>query len=153
MLIQALGEDRGDDDLATAVTESSLLNNVAAAAASAYGGRGGAAAYAARYTYKQTRDLRLALRAGVTAGVASKGLKMVDGMPSGTVGQLTRRTLASASVGGAAVAAAGGRERDVLEAFAKGAAYSLARENYRDMTDKQIDLRGPYERRLSETGS
>ena len=132
-----------ENNLGEAVTESSLLNNVATAAASIYGGPNGAAAYAAWYTYKQTGDLELALKAGVIAGATAKGLQMVNGMPSETPDQLTQKALASASVGGAAVAASGGDEKDIIEAFVKGAALTAAREHYKNMTDKEIEGRAP----------
>ena len=132
-----------ENNLGEAVTESSLLNNVATAAASIYGGPNGAAAYAAWYTYKQTGDLELALKAGVIAGATAKGLKTVNGMPSETVDELTKKTLASASIGGAAVAAGGGDEEDVIEAFVKGAAVTAAREHYNNMTNEEIEGRAP----------
>lgn len=132
-----------EKNVGEAVTESSLLNNVATAAASIYGGPSGAAAYASWYTYKQTGDLELALKAGVIAGATAQGLKMVDGMPSSTTDELTRKTLASASIGGAAVAASGGEEEDIIEAFIKGAALTTAREYYKNMTDEEINGRAP----------
>jgi len=132
-----------DNSLGEAVTESSLLNNIATASASIYGGPNGAAAYAAWYTYKQTGDLELALKSGVIAGATAQSLKIVNGMPSVTVDELTKKTLASASIGGAAVAASGGEESDIIEAFVKGAALTAAREHYKNMTDKEIEGRAP----------
>ena len=139
-----------ENSFAEAVTESTLLNNVATAAASIYGGPSGAAAYAAWYTYKQTGDLELALKAGVIAGATAEGLQMVNGMPSGTVDELTKKTLASASIGGAAVAASGGDERAIMEAFVKGAAITAAREHYNNMTDKEIEGRAPTKAALAK---
>ncbi len=52
-------------------------------------------------------------------------------MPSGTTDELTKKALASASIGGAAVAASGGGEKEVIEAFFKGAALTYAREHYK----------------------
>jgi len=132
-----------EKNAAEAVTESSLLNNIATAAASVYGGPSGSAAYAAWLTYKQTGDLSLALKSGVIAGATSQGIKVVNGMPIGTVDELTKKTLASASIGGAAVAASGGGEKEVIEAFVKGAALTLAREKYKEMTSKEIEGKAP----------
>ena len=144
--IWCLGTDmikNTEDNLAEAVTESSLLNNIAAAGVSVYGGPAGAAAYSAWYTYKQTGDLKLALKTGIIAGATSQGLEMVNGMPSGTVDELTKKTLASACISGAAVAASGGEEEDIIEAFVKGAALTAAREHYKEMTDKEIEGKAP----------
>lgn len=132
-----------EQHFAQAVSESSLLNNTATAAASIYGGPGGAAAYAAWYTYRQTNDLQLALKTGIIVGATSQGLEMVNGLPSDTIGDLSKKTLASASIGGAAVAASGGDEKEVIEAFVKGAAITLAREHYKKLTDQEIEGRAP----------
>ena len=129
--------------LAQALGESTWLNGVATAAASIYGGPGGAAAYAAWMTYQKTGDLSLALKAGIIAGATKQGLDLVNGMPSDTIDELTRKMLASASIGGAAIAASGGEEREVIEAFVKGAALTLAREHYRQQTDQDIAGKAP----------
>ena len=62
-----------EENLGTAVSESSLLNYTATAAASIYGGPSSAAAYAAWYTYKQTGDLELAVKSGVIADAKRVG--------------------------------------------------------------------------------
>jgi hypothetical protein len=80
-----------EENLAEAVSESKLLNCIATAAASIYGGPAGAAAYASWFTYKQTGNLQLALKAGVIAGATAQGLQMVNGMPSDTTDQLIKK--------------------------------------------------------------
>jgi hypothetical protein len=132
-----------EDNFAKAVTESSLLNNIAQAAASVYGGPAAAAAYAAWYVYKRTGNLCSALKAGVIAGAVAEGCAVVGDMPSGTVSELTKKTLASASIGGAAVAASGGEADDIRDAFFKGAAFSLAREFYEKTTASELDGKAP----------
>ena len=129
-----------EDNVAEALIESSLLNNIATAAASIYGGPKGAAAYAAWYTYKQTGDLELALKSGIIAGATAQGISMVNGMPSD---EIIKKTLASASIGGAAVAASGGDEKAIIEAFVKGGALSAARNKYKEMTKQEIEGRAP----------
>ena len=124
---------------AEAVMESSLLNNLAAAGATVYGGPGGAAAYAAWVTYKTTGNLEAALKAGAIAWATSKGLKLIDGMPSETFTDSAKRTLAAASIGGAAVAASGGTDEQVLAAFGRGAILATAREVYRGKVGKDIE--------------
>ncbi|MEH8016541.1 hypothetical protein MN202_04820 [Rheinheimera muenzenbergensis] len=137
-----------EENFGTAISESSLLNNVATAAASIYGGPIGAAAYAAWYTYKQTGDLELALKSGVIAGATAKSLSMVNGLPSNTTDQFTKKVLASASIGAAAVAASGGEEKDIIEGFVKGAALTAAREHYKNMTAEEIEGRAPTKRAI-----
>ena len=75
--------------------------------------------------------------------LTAQGLSMTKGLPSGTVEELTKKTLASASIGGAAVAASGGEEEDIVEGFVKGAALTAAREYYSSMTEEQIEGRAP----------
>ena len=132
-----------ENNFGQAVTESSLLNDVATATASVYGGPAGAAAYASWLTYKRTGDLSLALKAGVIAGATAQGLKIVNGMPAGTNAEFAKKTLASASIGGAAVAASGGDEQQVIEAFIKGAAITAAREHYKARTNQEIEGKAP----------
>ncbi len=135
-----------EENFGTAVMDSSLLNNVATSLATIYGGPGGAAAYAAWYTYKQTKDLNFALKAGIITGVTSLGLSYTNGMQSETVGELMKKTLASSSIGAVAVAASGGSEKDIIDAFVKGAAMTIARESYTALTKEQIDGRAPTEK-------
>lgn len=129
-----------EDNLAIAVSDSSLCNNIATASASIYGGPQGAAAYASWYTYKQTGNLVAALKAGAIAGANAHGLQVANGMPND---DLIKKTLATASIGGAAVAASGGDERAIIEAFVKGAALTAAREHYNKMTQQEIEGRAP----------
>lgn len=135
-----------EENFGTAVMESSLLNNVATSLATIYGGPGGAAAYAAWYTYKQTKDLNFALKAGIITGVTSLGLNYTNGMQSETVGELMKKTLASSSIGAAAIAASGGSEKDIIDAFVKGAAMTLARDSYSSLTKEEIEGRAPTEK-------
>ena len=139
-----------EDDLSKAVIESSLLNNLGTAAASIYGGSAGASAYAAWYTYKQTGDLQLSLKTGIIVGATKEGLTLVNGMPTNTADELIAKTLATASIGGTAIAASGGTEEDVIAGFVKGAAYSVAREYYTSMTNAQIEGRAPNQSAIAK---
>lgn len=146
-----------------AAQESAVLNAAAATAATAYGGPGGAAAYAAWYTYNQTRDLGLALKAGVVSGALSVGLPpgvgvggqvaagaakgtavavieggdvesmkkaMISGavaggiqgigqLPEGTTAEVAKKAVVAGALGGIAVAAVGGDEKAIKDAFLK----------------------------------
>jgi hypothetical protein len=132
-----------EDNFGKAVTRSSLLNEVATAAASTYGGPMGSAAYASWLTYKRTGNLQIALKAGIIAGAVKRGIKIVDGMPTGTESQLAQKTLASASIGGAAVAASGGGEHEIIEAFVKGGALTQARQRFKELPNKAINGKAP----------
>ena len=55
--------------------------------------------------------------------------------------ELTRRTLASAVVGAAAVAAAGGSEKDIIQGFLTGTALTLASAYYNGQVGRDMDGR------------
>lgn len=127
------------DNLSAAVLQSSLLKDIAMSAASIYGGPYGAAAFTAWYTYRATGgDLEAALRAGVIAGLSASGLEIAKGIP---YTELTRRTLATAVVGAAAVAAAGGSEQDIIRGFLTGTAFTLANAYYASTVQRDMDGR------------
>src|SRR5258708_95327 len=132
-----------EQNFGNAMMESSLLNDVATALASTYGGPTGAAAYAAYITYKRTGDADLALRSGIIAGLTAKGVKNVNGMPSGSQGEVFKKALCNASIGATAVAASGGDQKAILEAFVKGGSITVAREYYRSTTNTEINGKAP----------
>ncbi|SFX47786.1 hypothetical protein SAMN03097694_2388 [Janthinobacterium lividum] len=130
---------RTQDNLADAVFKSSLLKDIAMSAASIYGGPVGTAAFTAWYTYRATGgDLDAALRAGVIAGISSAGMGLSKTIP---YTELTRRTLATAVVGAAAVAAAGGSEQDIIRGFLTGTAFTLASAYYAQVVEREMDGR------------
>ena len=115
---------------------SSLVNIVATVGASVYGGPQGAAAYAAWHTYNQTKDFQLAIKVGLLTGATSYATSRV-----GTTLQdeLVGRTIATASIGGAAVAAAGGDNREVLDGFLRAGAMVLIQDGYRQVTSGDLN--------------
>lgn len=137
-----------DENLAIMVQDSSLINNIATATASIYGGPGGAAAYAAWFTYKQTKNLDFALKAGIIAGLTSQGIQFANAMPANGITELTKRTLVTSSIGAVSIAASGGSEEDIINGFLKGAALSMAREYYRSITEMEIEGRSPTEKAI-----
>ena len=108
-----------------AISSSELLATAATIAVSAYGGPAGAAAFSAWLVYETTGDLDAAIRAGVAAGIAAQGGAAVNNMASETITQQVKKELVRASVNAAAVAAAGGDEEDIREAFMSSATNSL----------------------------
>lgn len=128
-----------EQSAADAVMESSLLNTIAASAAAVYGGPGGAAAYSAWYAYKATGNLEVALRAGAMAWATSTAGAATKGIDGNTFDAAAKRTLASAAIGGAAIAASGGSQEQVVAAFGKGAVVGAAREAYKGFTKQDLD--------------
>lgn len=116
-----------------AIGQSKLVKYFATAAASTYGGPAGAAAFAAWYAYRCTGDLELAVKAGAIAWASSEGLAATSEI-QGTA----QRTLASAAIGGAAVAASGGSRDDVLNAFVRSSELGAIRAAYKDFMDAEL---------------
>lgn len=108
-------------NFAKATQESTLIADAAASGAAVYGGPGGAAAYAAWSTYRATGNADLALRAGLLAAATSQAGTSVTAMPSGTMGEVLKKSAMAGAVGGIAVAAAGGDEQAIKEGFLKSA--------------------------------
>ena len=107
---------------------SSLLRTVGSVAASAYGGPAGAAAFAAWYTYRATGDAELALRTGAIVGAVSYAQGEISSLPDDEVAS---KAILAGTVTGLGVAAAGGDEDDVREAFLKSGAMVLVQDGYR----------------------
>tara|TARA_R110002096_G_scaffold401386_6_gene598274 strand:- start:8004 stop:9386 length:1383 start_codon:yes stop_codon:yes gene_type:complete len=128
------------DDLATALTESSLLNQIATVAVTTYGGPAGAAAYAAWLAYETTGSLDYALRAGLIAGATVAGGEVVREMASATLTDLVKRELVQASLNAGCVAASGGTRADVEEAFMGGItkAGDLVKIQYQTMVQEWV---------------
>jgi vacuolar-type H+-ATPase subunit H len=88
------------DNAAAAAAESDVLRTAGAVAASAYGGPAGAAAYAAWYTYSQTKNLNLALKAGLIAGAMSVTVPAGTGIEGQIATGAAKGALAAAVQGG-----------------------------------------------------
>lgn len=124
---------------ADAVMESSLLNTIASSSAAVFGGPAGAAAYAAWYAYKATNSLDAALRAGAIAWATSTANNATKAFDGAGFDDQAKRVLSSAAIGGAAVAASGGTDEQVLAAFGKGATVGMAREVYSEVAKKPLE--------------
>ena len=111
---------RTEQNFGEAARTSRVINAAASTAAAVYGGPAGAAAYAAWYTYRTTGDANEALRAGILAAVTYEAGSVAN-MPTGTAGELLQKAAFTGAVGGIAVAAAGGTEADVRDAFLRSA--------------------------------
>jgi hypothetical protein len=118
-----------------AAAESSIVNTVGSVAASVYGGPQGAAAYAAWFTYNQTKDINLAIKVGLITGAANAGFKGAAKIPSD---ELVKKTIVTAAIGGAAVAASGGDNRQILDGFLRSGAMVLIQDGYTKMTDGDL---------------
>jgi hypothetical protein len=113
------------DAVAQAATDSALLQQLGAMAATAYGGPAGASAYTAWLTYERTGSLESAMRAGVVAGITSAGGRLVESVEGSGLTETLRREITRASVNAAAVAASGGSQEDIQEAFMASATGAL----------------------------
>ncbi|MBZ9709957.1 hypothetical protein LB543_24945 [Mesorhizobium sp. ESP7-2] len=109
-----------EKNFSKATQESKVINAAAATAAATYGGPAGAAAYAAWSTYRQTGNADMALRAGLLAALTSQTGAISD-MPTGTTGEILRKSAVAGAAGGLAVAAAGGDEKAIKDGFLKSA--------------------------------
>ncbi|WP_223508775.1 MULTISPECIES: hypothetical protein [unclassified Pseudomonas] len=140
-----LGTDplqNANTNAALAATESEYLNTVAQVAATAYGGgSAGAAAYAAWLTYNQTGSADMALRAGILTYATSEAFKTASAMPSDTSLQIAQKTAVTASIGGIAVAAAGGDESAIKEGFLRAGGMVLVQDGYKKVTGTELDTR------------
>lgn len=110
---------RTDENAARLATENQLANQAMQSAASYYGGPAGASAYAAWLTYHQTGNAEMALRVGIAVAAQSYASGGVKGMPEGTAGELAKKAIVAGAAGGIAVAASGGDNKAVQEAFLK----------------------------------
>lgn len=132
---------RTSDNAALAVQESAYLNTIAQVAATAYGGPAGAAAYASWLTYKQTGNADLALRAGILTYATSSAFASAGEMKAATATEIAKKAAVTASIGGLAVAAAGGDETAIQQGFLKAGAMVLVQDGYRRVTGSDIDGR------------
>lgn len=137
------------DNLAEAVTSSSLLSQAASIAASTYGGPSGAAAYSAWLAYETTGDLETSLKVAVAAGIAVHGGSAVSSMSNVTVTDAMKRSLAKAAVNAASVAASGGDEGDIEDAFMGGVSSELSGAGKKAL---QNWIRTEIEARIPEPG-
>lgn len=104
--------------------ESDLAREAGAAAAGFYGGPAGSAAYAAWYAYSQNKDANMALRVGLMAG-ASRYAGSLSAMPTDTVGEVMKKAVVTGALGGLSVAAAGGDQKAVENAFLRSGSMVL----------------------------
>jgi hypothetical protein len=92
-----------EENAATAVQRSNILNAAAQYAASAYGGPAGSAAYAAWYTYRATGNIDTALRAGIVSGVSSS-ISAAGKLPDNTSAQIAEKVVVTSVLAGGAAA-------------------------------------------------
>lgn len=117
-----------------AISQSSLLNQAAVMAVSYFGTPAAAAAYSAWLTYETTGDLEAAMKTGVIAGASAYAGKAVANMPNETITQQIKQELMKASVNAAAIAASGGTEADIQEAFMSSVSSAAAEKGQAALT-------------------
>ena len=106
-----------DNNLATAVQESELINTLAKITATSYAGPQGAAAYASWYSYKETKNPETALKVGIMSGVSNAGFSPISDPVS--ISQLLKNNIITGVMAGLSAAVGGGDANGVKEAFLK----------------------------------
>jgi hypothetical protein len=108
-----------EDNFFKATQESSVINQAAGSAAAIYGGPGGAAAYAAWATYKATGDATAAFKVGLAAALTS-AVGPGEALPAdSSYLEVVKRAAVAGATGGVSVAAQGGDEAAITNAFLK----------------------------------
>lgn len=128
-------------------SENEIVAAAGQAVATAYGGPAGAAAYAAWHTYNQSKgNIELALKAGVYAYAVSSGNLSAGDIPTDTLGGVAKKAAMTGAVGGLAVAAGGGSEKEALDAFIKSGGavvvqegQSYVKKNYSSVGASKLD--------------
>lgn len=146
-----------------ALQKSDLLRSIATSAATIYGGPSGAAAFAAWYSYRSTGDLGLAMKLGAISYFTSWATANVNALPEGPVpdnwsvpidlNETVKRSVLTATIGAAAIAATGGSEEEVLAGFLKGAALTMASTYYHSVTNRNIDGKGATRPKIDKGAS
>lgn len=121
-----------------AILDSSALRTIGQVAATAYGGPGGAAAYAAWLTYRETGDPSLAVRVGIISGATNWAMAEVGKIPTDSGYEIAKKAAVTGAIGGVAVAAAGGNEAAVKEAFLKAGAMVVVQDTFKSMTGHRL---------------
>jgi hypothetical protein len=132
-----------EDNALLAVQESTILNTLAQLTASTLGGGApGGAAYAAWLAYRQTGNLELAMRVGMITGATAYTMAEVGTIPSqGFNAAMAKKTILSATIAGAAVAASGGDEAAIREALMRAGTMVVVQSLYQSVTTHSLDAR------------
>lgn len=115
-----------DDNLATAVQESELINVLGQITATTYAGPQGAAAYASWYTYKKTKDPVMALNVGIASGTTNAGVSAIN---QNALSEQLKNRIISGIMAGLTAAVGGEDEKTVKAAFLKTSIPSLTEKN------------------------
>lgn len=138
-----LGTDQVElqnDNAAKVMEESEIARQAAEKAAAAYGGPAGAAAFAAWYAYNTSKgDVGKALFAGTYAYVVSSGNAEVGKMPTATVSEVVKKAATVAAVRGLAVGAAGGTQKEMLDAMAQSGGEVIVQSGQAYVTKNYTD--------------
>jgi hypothetical protein len=145
-----LGTDKAKNtnkNMSSAAQENEWVRTAMQSAASFYGGPAGAAAFAAWYTYSASGgNLDMAIRVGVITAATSYGYANTSAMPTDTIAGVAKKAIVTGALGGAAVAASGGDEAAVREAFLKSggmvvvqSAQSYVAKNYVEPAVERAD--------------
>jgi hypothetical protein len=122
-----------NDNLATAVQQSELINTLGKITATSYAGPQGAAAYASWYTYKETNDPAMALKVGIASGSTNAGLSITN---ENSASELLKNRIISGVMAGLTAAVGGEDEKTIKEAFLKTSTVNLIEKQSNKIPDK-----------------
>ena len=133
-----------EENLSLAVQESKLINFAGSVVATTYGGPQGAAAYAAWTTYRKTGDADLALRVGIITGLSNAGFQEIGEINTGSSLNfaMAKKAALGGALGGMAVAASGGNENEIMQAFLLSGGMILIQDGYQKYRGNKLDMAG-----------
>lgn len=133
-----------EKNLFKATQECGWIKSIGAIAAAAYGGPGGAAGYAAWQVYRSTDgNAELALRAGLLAGFSYMGNTELGQLKMTEEFALVKKSVMAGALGGLAIAAAGGSDKDVMNGFILAGGMVIIQDGYKEATGQKLDARAP----------
>jgi hypothetical protein len=129
-----------------ATQKSGWVNSAGAVAAAAYGGPGGSAAYAAWQTYRLTdKNVELAIRAGIIAGLTKAATGEVGKLSGAETPDMIKKAVLAGAVSGMAIAASGGDEAAIRGGIAMGGGMVLIQDGYRNYIGQELNAKGATE--------
>ena len=137
-----------DNNLATAVQESELINTLAKITATSYAGPQGAAAYASWYSYKETKNPETALKVGIMSGVSNAGFSPISDPVS--ISQLLKNNIITGVMAGLSAAVSGGDANSVKEAFLKVTETGFIKDLSIPNLPKNVVIEKPKETKKTE---
>lgn len=127
-----------EDNTFDLMEDAKLARYIGEAAAYATYGPGGSAAFAAWYAYKESCltvcDYENAIKAGIITGAMTYA-----GAEVGKIDDAVIRAVVTGALGGASVAASGGDEKEIIDAFITSGGMVIVKEHYHEITQHELN--------------